>query len=117
MVSLERTIIDLFNEKVLDEDMYNQVSDKFFGYSLLDSKNLESEGSSFGVGTPIKPMMAKLVGSSEDAFKFLSRGKCDDAYVELKLDGERIQAHWDSEKKDMNFFSRSTECNNAKYKS
>lgn len=115
--TLEKLVIDLKNDKFLTQENFHFLTDKFFGYNLIETSQFDFIDDNDGVeiGSPVKPMMARSILGSLEVWELLVKNKQTSVYCETKFDGERVQVHWDSVLGKINFFSRSMDCCNAKY--
>ncbi len=117
ITTLEKLIIDLKNDKFLTEANFHDVTDKFFGYNLIEVSQFDyiEDNDGVEIGSPVKPMMARSILGSLEVWELLVKNKETLVYCETKFDGERVQVHWNSAAKKINFFSRSMDNCNAKY--
>lgn len=101
-----RLIIDRILSHTLDQQLKDEKKKKKSKEASDEESNEETKDTSdsFITGielmTPIKPMLAKAIKSSEEGLKRCPNGM----YTEIKYDGERIQIH--KKGKEFKFFSR-----------
>lgn len=114
LVSIEKVFITLYNDLHINEDQFKFMSNEFFGY--VQSNTVKS-GTEFNleIGMPVRSMQAKPINSSIEAYNQFVKSKVQGVFVETKLDGERIQVHWDSVNEILSLYSRSTDNVDSKY--